>query len=80
MLKNPPLVRVEAPSQYRDFAETCDRLARQVESPKGVPPSRGIDDANARHLRYRLLRAHRERPGGGRTAAKQDDEIAPSYT
>ena len=32
MLKNPPLVRMEAPSQYRDFAETCDRLARRVES------------------------------------------------
>jgi hypothetical protein len=27
-----------------------------------------------------LLRARRERPRGGRAAAKQDDEIAPSYT
>jgi len=31
-LKNPPLVGMETPSQYRDFAETCDRLARRVES------------------------------------------------
>jgi hypothetical protein len=28
----------------------------------------------------RLLRARRERPRGSRAAAKQDDEIAPSYT
>ena len=27
-----------------------------------------------------LLRARRKRPGSRRTAAKQDDEIAPSYT
>jgi len=27
-----------------------------------------------------LLRARRERPRSGRTAAKQDDEIAPPYT
>ena len=32
MLKNPPLVHMETPGQYRDLAETCDRLARQVES------------------------------------------------
>jgi hypothetical protein len=32
MLKNPPLVHMETPSQYRDLAETCDRLARQVEA------------------------------------------------
>jgi len=25
------LIRMEAPSRYREFAETCDRLARQVE-------------------------------------------------
>jgi hypothetical protein len=32
MLKNPPLVHMETPGQYRDLAETCDRLATQVES------------------------------------------------
>ena len=26
------LIRMETPSRYREFAETCDRLARQVES------------------------------------------------
>jgi hypothetical protein len=31
-LKNPPLVGMETPSRYREFAETCDRLARRVES------------------------------------------------
>jgi len=30
--KNAPLIGMEAPSQYREFAETCDRLAGQVES------------------------------------------------
>src|SRR5262245_58560499 len=34
----------------------------------------------ADHGHRRLLRARRERPRSGRTAAKQDDEIAPSYT
>jgi hypothetical protein len=38
----------------------------------------GIDESDDRHRR--LLRACRERPRSGRTAAKQDDEIAPSYT
>jgi hypothetical protein len=32
------------------------------------------------HRHRRLLRARRERPRRCRTAAKQDDEIAPSYT
>jgi trehalose-6-phosphate synthase len=27
-----PLIGMETPSQYREFAETCDRLAGQVES------------------------------------------------
>jgi hypothetical protein len=35
--------------------------------PKGVPPSRGIDDADAWDFR-RLLRARRERPRGRRAA------------
>jgi hypothetical protein len=26
------LIHMETPSRYREFAETCDRLARQVES------------------------------------------------
>ena len=32
MGKNAPLVGMETPSQYREFADTCDRLAGQVES------------------------------------------------
>jgi len=30
--KNAALVGMETPSQYREFADTCDRLAGQVES------------------------------------------------
>ena len=30
--KNVALIAMETPSQYREFAETCDRLAGQVES------------------------------------------------
>jgi hypothetical protein len=37
------------------------------------------DKADTQHLRL-LLRARRERPTSRRAAAKQDDEIAPSYT
>jgi hypothetical protein len=36
------------------------------------------DKADTQHL-WLLLRARRERPGR-RSAAKQDDDIAPSYT
>jgi len=36
-----------------------------------------VEEPNHRHRR--LLRARRERPCG-RSAAEQDDEIAPSYT
>ena len=32
MGKNAPLVGMETPSLYREFADTCDRLAGQVES------------------------------------------------
>jgi hypothetical protein len=32
------------------------------------------------HRHGRLLRPRRERPRGYHTAAKQDNEIAPSYT
>jgi hypothetical protein len=32
------------------------------------------------HRHRRLLRARRKRPSRYRAAAKQDDEIAPSYT
>ena len=32
MAKDAPLIGMETPSQYREFAETCDRLAGQVES------------------------------------------------
>jgi hypothetical protein len=39
----------------------------------------GEEHADAAHT-LALLRARRERPGGRRAAAKQDDEIAPSYT
>jgi hypothetical protein len=34
----------------------------------------------ADHRHRRLLRTRHERPRGRRAAAKQDDEIAPSYT
>jgi hypothetical protein len=30
--KDPRSIPRETPSQYREFAETCNRLARQVES------------------------------------------------
>jgi len=30
--KNAPLIGMETPSRYREFAKTCDRLAGQVES------------------------------------------------
>src|SRR5262249_1226918 len=46
---------------------------------KGVPLGPGIDDADARHLRYCLLRARRERPCGSR-AAEQRDELAPPHS
>jgi hypothetical protein len=32
MTKNAALIAMETPSQYREFADTCDRLARQVGS------------------------------------------------
>ena len=32
MLKNPPSVHMGTPSRYREFAQTCDRLARQAAS------------------------------------------------
>ena len=32
MGKNAPLIGMETPSRYREFAETCDRLARQMVS------------------------------------------------
>ena len=32
MGKNAPLVGMKTPSLYREFADTCDRLAGQVES------------------------------------------------
>lgn len=32
MANNAAMIAMETPSQYREFAETCDRLARQVES------------------------------------------------
>jgi hypothetical protein len=32
MSKNAPLIAMETPSQYREFAQTCDRLAGLVES------------------------------------------------
>jgi hypothetical protein len=53
----------------------------QVRSSLGIGVGRNRstrEHADAPHLL--LLRARRKRPGSRRTAAKQDDEIAPSYT
>lgn len=32
MAEDAPVIGMETPSQFREFAETCDRLAGQVES------------------------------------------------
>jgi len=38
------------------------------------------DKADTQHLRLLLRTGRERRPSRGRAAAKQDDEIAPSYT
>jgi hypothetical protein len=47
--------------------------------PKVIPVGRVVYDAYARHPADWLLPARCERPDG-RSAAKQNDKIAPSYT
>jgi hypothetical protein len=70
-----PQVAALAPSQLAE--RLCERGVPGL--PLGIVRGDIREHANAPRA-FGLLRARGERPRSGRTAAKQDDQIAPPHT